>query len=242
MQVIEQNGLLKNKDYVKLSGKASPIEIYKTLFMFRDGGLVVFDDLDSMWRNEDATNILKAALDSSPVREISWVSTQTINVSRMPDDKKQELFKQIDRQIDGTDEEIDVFPGDEDSDEDSPKKAVKKRGADTKIRYPSTFDFKGRVIFISNLKPEEMDSAILSRSAKINMELSAEQVLVRIKAILPTLGGSDVPLEKKQELLDQLVAMHGRKEITMVTMREFTKGLDIVRSGAPNWRDLLIYM
>lgn len=242
MQVIEQNNLLKNKDYVKLSGKASPIEIYKTLFMFRDGGLIVFDDLDSMWRNEDATNILKAALDSSPVREISWVSTQTINVSRMPDDKKQELFKQIDRQIDGTDEEVDVFPGDDDSDEDSPKKAVKKRGADTKIRYPSTFDFKGRVIFISNLKPEEMDSAILSRSTKINMDLSPEQILMRMKAILPTLGGTDVSLEKKQELLDQLVAMHGRKEITMVTMREFTKGLDIVRSGAPNWRDLLIYM
>lgn len=240
MQVIEQNNLLKNKDYVKLSGKASPIEIYKTLFMYRDGGLIVFDDLDSMWRNEDATNILKAALDSSPVREISWVSTQTINVSRMPDDKKQELFKMIDKQIDGTDEDIDDFLGDDEEDGKESKKP-KKRIADTKIRYPSTFDFRGRVIFISNLKPEEMDSAILSRSTKINMDMTPEQILMRMRSILPKLGGTDVPLDKKEELLNQLIAMHGRKEITAVTMREFTKGLDIVRSGAPNWRDLLIY-
>ena len=235
MQVIEKNNLLKNKDYVKLSGKASPVEIYKTLFMFREGGLIIFDDLDSMWRNEDATNILKAALDTSPVREISWASAQTINVSRMPDDKRQELFKMIDKQIDGSDEEVDVF----DEDEDGPKKKPTK---DTKIRYPSTFDFKGRVIFISNLKPDQLDSAILSRSVKINMDMTPQQILMRMRAILPTLGGTDVSMSKKEELLDQLIIMQGRREIDAVTLREFTKGLDIVRSGAPNWRDLLIYM
>ena len=234
MQVIEKNNLLKNKDYVKLSGKASPVEIYKTLFMFRDGGLIIFDDLDSMWRNEDATNILKAALDTSPVREISWASAQTINVSRLSDDKRQELFKTIDRQIDGSDEEVDVF----DDDEDAPKKKPTK---DTKIRYPSTFDFKGRVIFISNLKPDQLDTAILSRSVKINMDMTPQQILMRMRSILPTLGGTDVPLSKKEELLDQLIIMRGRREIDAVTLREFTKGLDIVRSGAPNWKALLIY-
>jgi len=63
-----------------------------------------------------------------------------------------------------------------------------------------------------------------------------------MRAILPTLGGTDVSMSKKEELLDQLIIMQGRREIDAVTLREFTKGLDIVRSGAPNWRDLLIYM
>jgi hypothetical protein len=250
MKTVNDMGFVKGKDYVKLSGKASPIEIYKTLFMFREGGLVIFDDLDSMWRNEDATNILKAALDTSPVREISWVSSQTINVSRMSDEARDKLFKQIDRQISGEPLDDEMPPEDEDEDQDEDSKGKKKkRGTATsagtfnpdKLKYPSTFDFTGRVIFISNLKKDEFDSAILSRSAKINMDLTPEQILERMRKILPTLGGDDVPLPQKEELLDHLLVMHKKKEITAVTMREFTKGLDIVRSGVPNWRDLVRY-
>jgi hypothetical protein len=243
MQTVNDAGLVKGVDYVKLSGKASPIEIYKTLFMFRNRGLVIFDDLDSMWGNEDATNILKAALDSSPVREISWVSSQTINVSKMDDKRKDMLFAQIDRALSG--DEPDEEPEEDDDEEDGGrkrKKPAKSVGTSPdKIKYPSTFDFKGRVIFISNLRKEEFDSAIMSRSAKINMDLSAAQILDRMRKILPTLGGDDVTIEQKEELLDHLLTMHKRKEITAVTMREFTKGLDIVRSGAPNWKELVQY-
>jgi len=81
----------------------------------------------------------------------------------------------------------------------------------------------------------------MSRSAKIGMDMTPEQILQRMRKILPELGGTDVSIEQKEELIDQLLLMHKRKEITAVTMREFTKGLDIVRSGAPNWRDLVIY-
>lgn len=240
MKTVNEMGMAKNKDYVKLSGKASPVEIYKTLFMYRDGGLVIFDDLDSMWRNEDATNILKAALDTSPVREISWQSNQTMNVSKMSEAMKKELFDKLDRQIAG--EEVEDEPEDmgDDDGEEGEKKDKKKR-APAKIKFPSTFDFKGRVVFISNLKKEDFDSAILSRSAKINMDLTPEQILSRMRKILPKLGGDDVPLKQKEELLDHLLVMHKRKEIDAVTMREFTKGLDIVRSGTPNWKELLQY-
>ncbi len=251
MKTVNDMGMVKGKDYVKLSGKASPIEIYKTLFMYRDSGLVIFDDLDSMWRNEDATNILKAALDTSPVREISWVSNQTVNVSKMDDARKEVLFKQIDAQLNGDvapppPEEDEEDMDDPDADETIKKRKKKKKDEPpptdpTKIKYPSTFDFKGRVVFISNLKKEDFDTAIMSRSAKINMDLSPSQILDRMRKILPTLGGTDVSVEQKEELLDHLLHLHKQKEITAVTMREFTKGLDIVRSGVPNWKDLVVY-
>lgn len=214
MKTISEMGLTKGRDYVKLSGKASPVEIYKTLFMFRKGGLVLFDDLDSMWGNSDATNVLKAALDTSPVREISWSSNATVNVSRMDDKEREEFFDDVDQQI-----------------ADSPDK----------VKYPSTFEFTGRVVFISNLAKSEFDTAILSRSAKIDMSMTPSQILERMRKILPHLGGEDVSITQKEELLDHLLVMHGRKEITAVTMREFTKGLDIVRSGVENWRDLIRY-
>ncbi len=234
MQTIKNAGMVPGRDYVKISGKASPISIYQTLFMFRENGMILFDDCDSMWGNEDATNILKAALDTSPVREISWNARNTINVSKMSDEKKQELFKTIDRQL-AAEAGMDDDTSDDTSDDDT---KIRKNAP---LRFPSSFDFKGRVVFISNLKKEEFDSAIMSRSAKINMDLSPKEVLMRMRAILPNLGGDDVSLEKKEELLDHLIHMNDRGELDAVTMREFVKGMNILRSGAPNWRELLVY-
>jgi hypothetical protein len=214
MNVVNDAGLSKGSDYVKLSGKATAAEIYKTLFMYRKNGLVIFDDLDSMWGNQDATNILKAALDTSDVREIAWASRDTVNVSRMSDKEREEFNDKVDAEI-----------------EENPANA----------RYPSMFDFTGRVIFISNLRKDQFDTAIMSRSAKINMDLTPAEILQRMRNILPTLGGNDVSLDKKQALLDHLLEMHGKGEITAVTMREFIKGLNIVRSGVPNWKELIQY-
>jgi hypothetical protein len=249
MQTVEHNGLVKGEDYQKLSGKASPIKIYETLFMYRKSGLVIFDDLDSMWGNEDATNILKAALDTSPVREISWVSNQTINVSKMSHDRREELYTQIDRDLNGETAKAPP-PEDEEDDEDlTPRQLRAKEKAAAKatsmspdkIKFPSSFEFTGRVIFISNLKKSEFDTAILSRSAKIDMTMTPEQILIRMRSILPTLGGTDVSIERKEELLDALIKQHAEGVFDQVTMREFTKGMDILRSGAPNWKDLLQY-
>lgn len=236
MQTIKEEGMTPGKDYVKIAGKASPVSIYQTLFMFREGGMILFDDCDSMWRNEDATNILKAALDTSPVREISWTASNTINVSKMSEKAKNTLNRQIDAQLSGEE-----MPSEEseDGEDGEPSPKVKKNGP---IKFPSAFDFTGRVVFISNLKKEEFDPAIMSRSAKINMDLTPEEVLKRMRTVLPGLGGDDVALEQKEELLDHLIQMNKSGELDMVTMREFVKGILILKSGAPNWKDLIAYV
>lgn len=240
MKTIADEGMVAGKDYVKISGKASPVSIYQTMFMFREGGMILFDDCDSMWGNEDATNILKAALDTSPVREIAWNGKNTINVSKMSDEKRNALNKQIDAQLAADAGDTDAELMADDSEDEGEEKGVKiKKGGP--IRFPSMFEFKGRVVFISNLKKEEFDSAIMSRSAKICMDLTPAEILKRMRTVLPHLGGDDVELSKKEELLDHLVKMHGEGTLDAVTMREFVKGMNILRSGAPNWRDLIQY-
>ncbi len=246
MEVVAKQGLVKGQDYVKLSGKATPQAIYETLFMFRKKGLVIFDDLDSMWRDKDAANYLKAALDTSPVREISSVSTRMINVSKMSDDKREELNTLIDRRLKDELEPDIVAKADEpDDDEEGGDPEIdgsKMQLKPGKVKFPSTFNFTGQVIFISNLKKNEFDSAIMSRSVKIDMSMTTEQILLRMKNILPNLGGSDVDIKVKEELLDHLVKMHKNNEITMLTMREFDKGMNIVRSGVEDWKSLIQYV
>lgn len=63
----------KLKKYEVVKGAMSPIGLYKKLFEFSDKKcILVFDDCDSVLLDDLALNILKAALDSSKKRTISW--------------------------------------------------------------------------------------------------------------------------------------------------------------------------
>lgn len=63
-----------NEKYFEIiGGAASPIGIYKTLYLNRFKGYVtVFDDCDNILYDEMTLNLLKNALDSKPVRRLAW--------------------------------------------------------------------------------------------------------------------------------------------------------------------------
>jgi hypothetical protein len=50
--------------------------------------------------------------------------------------------------------------------------------------YPQQFDFTGQVIFISNKSKSKIDSAILSRSLVVDLEMTREDKLQRMSSIL----------------------------------------------------------
>jgi hypothetical protein len=216
MQTIKEAGLKNGTDYIKFSGKATASSVYQIFFKWRKGGLIVFDDLDNIWKDGDAVNLLKAALDSYDERWITWSSGRTVDVSRMTDEDRENFYDELEQQI-----------------EDDP--------GSSKIKYPNMFPFEGRVIFISNMKEKDFDTAILSRSTKINMDITPQELLERIKSMMAKLGGEDISIELKQELLDYLMQRVQSGKITQLTMREFVKGCQFIRSGIPNWKELLKY-
>lgn len=64
-------------DYVKITGKATPTAMYKALYE-HNGKLIIFDDCDSVLKNEDAANILKGALDTTGDGTVSYGSAKSI--------------------------------------------------------------------------------------------------------------------------------------------------------------------
>lgn len=57
-----------------VSGAISAVELYKLGYRNRKpGSVIVLDDADSIFTDEDALNILKALCDSSPIRRVSWL-------------------------------------------------------------------------------------------------------------------------------------------------------------------------
>lgn len=68
-----EKGLIKF-EHIK-GGNVTPIHLYKLLYENRhDGNVVLMDDVDKIYNSEDGLNILKAGLDSSLNRKISWMS------------------------------------------------------------------------------------------------------------------------------------------------------------------------
>lgn len=58
-------------DYIVIKGFSTPKAMYRTLWE-NNGKIIVFDDADGAFKQPDAANILKGALDTSSPRYISW--------------------------------------------------------------------------------------------------------------------------------------------------------------------------
>lgn len=76
MDTFKDYDLVKDEEYVVIKGASTALSMYKALF-FNNNKIVVFDDCDSIFKDPDGVNILKAALDSYDEREISWLSRST---------------------------------------------------------------------------------------------------------------------------------------------------------------------
>lgn len=215
-QTLANEGMVKNKDWYVIKGKITTAALYQNLFLHRKGGILLFDDTDSIWGDAEAANILKAALDSYDERVISWFSARTINVSKMTEDEKEDMNTTIETKMM--------------TDPMAP------------IKLPSEFLFNGRIIFISNLPREKFDTAVLTRSAKIDMTLTDAQMFHRIESILDKLGDENVPIDAKKEILEFLKAKNMAGLLREPSMRTFVAAEDLYKSGLPNWRELLDYV
>lgn len=72
LEAMEKAGLKDDEDFTYVSGSVSTVIMYKKLFQF-NSKVLVFDDADAVFRDENGRNILKAALDTKKVRKISYL-------------------------------------------------------------------------------------------------------------------------------------------------------------------------
>ena len=80
-ETLEEIGLRESYEFVHFKGRATAAGLYLTLYEYSDK-LVILDDCDSVFKDDDAVNILKAALDSYDIRRISYISSREL---KMPD-------------------------------------------------------------------------------------------------------------------------------------------------------------
>jgi hypothetical protein len=201
-KVLEQASLFdkmaqrKNRFEV-VKGAMSALGLYAKLYKFADeGNVLVFDDCDSILLDDLSLNILKAALDSSKKRYISWnTDSNMLNREGIPD----------------------------------------------------RFEFKGSVIFITNIKFEHVRSkklkdhldALESRCHYLDLTMDTQRdKFLRIKQIVRDgmLDSYDFEDGAAQEIVDYMWEMKSR--LRELSLRTVLKIADLRKMSAHNWKKL----
>ena len=105
---------------------------------------------------------------------------------------------------------------------------------------PTTFEFKGRIVFISNLASTQIDQAIITRSMAVDLSMTRKQKIERMRHLLNS--GEFMPEFDKatkndaMSLIDKL--QDKVKELSLRTLIQVTK---IRKSAGSNWANLAEY-
>jgi hypothetical protein len=105
---------------------------------------------------------------------------------------------------------------------------------------PTSFQFNGRVIFISNMKKENMDNALMTRAYSVDLMMTTAQKIERMQTLvndetfMPTFE-----LQYKQDAL-RLIELNAdnAKEVSLRTLQAVTR----VRANGGNWQALAKYI
>ena len=172
--------------YRVVKGFSTPKGLYRILFE-NQNSIIVFDDCDSVLKNDDACNILKGALDSFDKRIITW------NSSRDEED------------------------------------------------LPRFFQFKGGIVFISNMPMGKIEQSIRSRAMCVDLEMTTEQKVQRMEVIMKSPDFlPDVRESVKFAALNLVSELKDRSK--EVSLRTLIKTARIANTGNPNWKSLAEYM
>lgn len=74
---MEVDGMHTNGWYDWISGGCSEVGLYRALWNMRKNGVLIFDDCDGVYRDEDSINLLKIATDTTKERLVSWRKNAT---------------------------------------------------------------------------------------------------------------------------------------------------------------------
>lgn len=106
---------------------------------------------------------------------------------------------------------------------------------------PKYFDFKGRIIFISNLPLAKLDpdGALRTRAFVISVDPTDQELFERMAEILHDIKLEDGLTLSKGERENVMEVVKTSKRKGDVSLRKLVRALNLAASGAPNWEKLV---
>lgn len=108
---------------------------------------------------------------------------------------------------------------------------------------PTSFEFKGRVIFISNLSSVQMDQAIISRSMAVDLTMTRQQKVDRMRFLISQPDFMpEYKSEHKNDALDLIESLQDKIKECALTLRALIQVTIIRKGGGSNWKNLAEYV
>ena len=174
-------------EYERISGHVAMSGLYEVLHRNKSkDSFVVFDDADSVFANETTINWLKAVLDTTQNRVVSWESSYPVD----------------------------------------------------KLDLERSFEFQGKVLFISNRTMDKIPQSIRSRSMLLSLDFTTSEMLERMRFIAPKLQEFDNVSEGvKEETIQYL----NEVKVTLkdFSLRTLIKALRFRQAEEEDWKDLV---
>lgn len=106
---------------------------------------------------------------------------------------------------------------------------------------PRFFQFKGGVIFISNMSQSKIDQAIRSRSMNVDLSMTTDQKIERMETLVSTPSFQpDMSVSVKRDALDLI--KDKRNQAREISLRTLLMVAKIRNSGKSDWKSLATYM
>ena len=105
---------------------------------------------------------------------------------------------------------------------------------------PTTFEFKGRVVFISNLSSSQIDQAIITRSMAVDLSMTTAQKVERMRHIMDS--SEFMPDADAQHKVDAITLIDLlQDDVKELSLRTLIQVVKIRSSAGANWRNLAEY-
>lgn len=180
-------------DYFLVKGKLTPQKLYQILFEYHEEGcIVVMDDADDIIKDDTSINLIKAATDSSEKRIVTY------GTSRPP----------------VADEDMVLLHP------DWPWGSYTV-GGKTVPTYPVSFEFKGSIIIISNMRAGMIDTAIRNRAFVCDLDFTTDEVLGILRDLLPIIMPGKLGNEAKLKAFEFLQELSTKGQNMEISIRSF---------------------
>jgi hypothetical protein len=103
---------------------------------------------------------------------------------------------------------------------------------------PTKFEFKGKIIIVTNLRRNEINSALVSRAPTFEMNFNTKQILTSLEELLKYVGPS-ISMELKREVLDYISNLYEKDRTLVLDFRSFKSSVDARIGNPAMWKEMV---
>jgi hypothetical protein len=119
-----------------------------------------------------------------------------------------------------------------------PREKIMSSGQDQRDNaVPEKFEFKGKLIIVTNLYKKDLDRALLSRAPAIEIKFDVQQTIKNIEKMMKYIHPS-IPMEIKKEVFKYILELRRKDKNINVDFRGYSSAVEARYAVPESWKEM----